>query len=140
MKRIIGLTILGTALSDTMPAYMSLTSQGPSPQRHRLNRNTTNVRNEAPLPGRSSNAPHRSSAPGPLALPRFQKQLNGPVARRQDDWTTWIELSIRVAGLTSNVSTRDLWKAFSNEGSIATIELYEDSKGNRDGKGVIRFR
>ena len=123
-----------------MPAQISLPSLGPSLQRYRPNRSTTNVRNENSLPGRSSNALHRSSTQGILAQPGFQHPLNGPVARRQDDWTTWMELSVRVAGLTQNVSTCDLWKAFSNEGSIVIIELYEDSKGNRDGKGVIRFR
>lgn len=134
------LTFLGTALRDTMPEQISPPSLGQSPQRYRPNRSSTNVQNEASLPGRPFDGTRRSLPQGLLAQYRFQHQLNGAVARRQDDWTTWIELGVKVTGLTQKVSTRDLWKAFSNEGSIVTIELYEDSRGNRDGKGLIRFR
>ena len=86
------------------------------------------------------NAPLRPSPQGLVAPPYQQHQNNGAVARRQDDWSTWIELSVKLSGLTPNVSTLDLWKGLSKEGTIAIIELYEDSKGNRDGKGVVRFR
>jgi hypothetical protein len=69
-----------------------------------------------------------------------QLQQEGAAVRRDNDWTTWTELSIKVYGLTPNVSTLDLWKSFNGEGSITTIKLFEDSRGNRDGKARIGFR
>lgn len=65
---------------------------------------------------------------------------HGPAMRREDDWSTWFELGVRVHGLTPNVSTVDLWKSFHREGSITTIKIFEDSKGSREGKASIRFR
>ena len=94
------------------------------------------MRNPTSSPGRPFNALPRAS---PRELWAASQQ-NGAVARRQDDWTTWNELNIRLFGLTANISTRDIWKGFSKEGSIVSIELFEDSKGTRDGRGVIRFR
>lgn len=112
---------------------------GVSSKRSQLNRNATGARNVIPS-GRSVSAARRPSPQGLVAPPYQQYQQVGAVARRQDDWTTWIELSVRLMGLTPNVSTRDLWKGLSKEGTITIIELYEDPRGNRDGKGVIRFR
>ena len=113
---------------------------GMSSKRSQLNRSSTVVRNPVSSPGRSVNAARRPSPQGLVAPFQQSYQQNGAVARRQNDWTTWNELSVRLLGLMPSISTRDLWKSLSNEGTIAVIELYEDSKGNRDGKGVVRFR
>lgn len=108
--------------------------------RSQLNRSAIGVRNVVSSPGRSFNAARRPSPQALVAPTNPPYQHTGAVARRPDDWTTWIELSVRLIGLSPNVSTRDLWKSFSKEGTIAIIELYEDNRGNRDGKGVVRFR
>lgn len=113
---------------------------GMSSKRSQLNRSSTVPRNVIPSPGRPVNAARRPSPQGPVTPSQQPQQQHGAVARRQNDWTTWNELSVRLFGLPPNVSTRDLWKSLSKEGSIAIIELYEDSRGNRDGRGVIRFR
>ncbi|MCJ1464650.1 hypothetical protein MMC07_003263 [Pseudocyphellaria aurata] len=112
---------------------------GTSSRRSHLNRSASGVRNVNSSPGRPVNAARRPSPQGPGAPIPQQYQHTGAVARRLDDWTSWIELSVRLFGLSPNVSTRDLWKSFSKEGTIAIIELYEDNRGNRDGKGVVRF-
>lgn len=69
-----------------------------------------------------------------------QLQQNGAAVRRENDWTTWVEIGIRVYGLTPTVSTLDLWKCFNREGPITSIKIFEDGKGNREGKASIRFR
>lgn len=112
---------------------------GMSSKRSQLNRSSTAPRNVISSPGRPVNAARRPSPQGPVAPSQQPQQQHGAVARRQNDWTTWNELSVRLFGLPPNISTRDLWKSLSKEGSIAIIELYEDSRGNRDGRGVIRF-
>ena len=55
------------------------------------------------------------------------------------DWTTWQELGIRISGLPRSATTRDLWRCFAGRGNIISIELYEDQRGNRDGKATVRF-
>ena len=62
------------------------------------------------------------------------------LVRRQGDWTMWDEARIKVYGLTPIVTTQDLWKAFSSKGTLFKIELYEDSRGARDGKALLLFR
>lgn len=79
--------------------------------------------------------------PRPQGLSAPLQNFGGPQHRRpEDDWTQWIELGVRLTSLPSTVTTLDLWKTFSKEGSIATIEIFEDSKGEKDGRGRLRFR
>ena len=55
-------------------------------------------------------------------------------------WATWPELGVKISKLPPGTTTRDLWMCFSQEGTIMSIDLYEDRRGLRDGKGCIRFR
>ncbi len=88
--------------------------------------------------GRRSN---RFQRPPPLAMNRPVQAHQGPEHRRpENDWTQWIELGIKLSGLPLTVATFDLWQSFRHEGSIATVEIFEDSQGKRDGRGRIRFR
>lgn len=88
--------------------------------------------------GRPTNGFQR---PPPLAMHRALQVQQGPEHRRPgDDWTQWIELGIKLSGLPSTVTTFDLWQSFRREGSIATVEIFEDNQGKRDGKGRVRFR
>ena len=70
----------------------------------------------------------------------YQQQPSYSVVRRPDSWSTWLELRVKVYGLPTTVTTLDLWNAFSQEGSIDAIEIFEDSKGARDGKASVRYR
>ena len=58
----------------------------------------------------------------------------------QYDWTSWQELSIKVLDIPPSTTTRDLWNCFNKEGTIVGIELFENTKGQREGKASIRFR
>lgn len=88
-----------------------------------------------------SHAVPRNSAQHASRKSLEQKSLqDGPGKRRENDWTTWDEVNIKVYGLNPSVETVDLWKRFSREGSVTMIKIFEDSKGNRNGKASIRFR
>ena len=109
-------------------------------QHPRLNGNVINYRNSIALNNRAYNLPPR---PLPHRKPvsySLSYRQDGAVARRQDDWSTWIELRVKLYGLPANVSTLDIWKCFSKEGSIAAIDIFEDRNGSRDGKAAVRFR
>lgn len=87
--------------------------------------------------GRRNNIFQRPSPQAPRVT--MQQTQSGPVMRRPDDWTHWDVLSVKLSGLPTNVTTRDVWTCLSREGCIQTIELFEDNRGNRDGKGRVRF-
>lgn len=63
----------------------------------------------------------------------------GPIIRTKQAWQDWLELSVKLHNLPSNITTWDLWKRFEREGVIAFIEIYENRQGVRDGNGRIRF-
>jgi hypothetical protein len=60
--------------------------------------------------------------------------------RPQDDWRQWVELSVKIRGLATSVSTLDLWRGFSGYGSLDMIEIFENKRGLRDGTARIRYR
>ena len=64
----------------------------------------------------------------------------GNLTRRQGDWTTWDEVRVKIFGLTPAVTTQDLWRAFNSKGFLFKIEIFEDSRGARDGKAQLWFR
>lgn len=99
-----------------------------SPQQNGDNRELTrNMARHSVAP------PHRPRA-------AYLRSSGGPIARRWDDWASWSEVQVKIFGLTANITTSDLWRSFSKEGTIVTIELFEDGAGARDGKALVRFR
>ena len=60
--------------------------------------------------------------------------------RVQDDWTKWVELGLKISGLPPSTTTRDLYRCFSKEGNIVLIELYENTRSEREGTACVRFR
>ncbi len=60
--------------------------------------------------------------------------------RVQDDWTKWVELGLKISGLPRSTTTRDLYRCFSKEGNIVLIELYENTRSEREGTACVRFR
>jgi len=59
---------------------------------------------------------------------------------RRDDWRHWLELGVLFRGFPPSVTTRDVWKAFKQEGDIVTIELFDNNTGEPNGRGRVRFR
>ena len=60
--------------------------------------------------------------------------------RAQNDWTKWVELGLKISGLPPSTTTRDLYQCFSKEGNIVLIELYENTRSEREGTACVRFR
>jgi len=56
------------------------------------------------------------------------------------DWTSWQELTVKIYGLPATSTTRDLYRCFSRQGNITGIELYENTRGVRDGKASVKFK
>ena len=87
----------------------------------------------------SSNYKHSHSRPhhnqAYVMRPAF-----GSNRRVQDDWTKWVELGLKISGLPPSTTTRDLHRCFSKEGNIVFIELYENTRSEREGTACVRFR
>ena len=89
---------------------------------------------------RNPNTAHRASPTANRSRPTAQRSNRSPAPRRWADWSSWQEVRVRIFGLTPNITTSDLWRCFSKQGTVISVELYEDSRGTRDGKGVVRLR
>ena len=93
----------------------------------------------------SFSRPARISA-GPMSRRSPQKPHPRPtlrpteVVRRDDDWTTRPELRLKVQGLPPYINTYALWISFSRHGAVSQTEIFEDSRGLRDGFARITFR
>ncbi|ELR03192.1 hypothetical protein VC83_02314 [Pseudogymnoascus destructans] len=66
-------------------------------------------------------------------------KLDGPILKTKEPWQKWTELTVRVSQLPPTVTTWDLFNHFEREGSIAFIELHENSRGVRQDSARIRF-
>lgn len=64
----------------------------------------------------------------------------GTALHSNEDWRNWVELGVKVFDLPSDTTTGDLWKRFSQEGTVVYIDIYENTKGQPDGKACVRFR
>lgn len=67
------------------------------------------------------------------AQPRGRHNQSG------SEWSTWLEVRVKVFGLPANITTCMLYQEFSKEGTVSRIELYEDY-GVRNGNALIAFR
>ncbi|KAL8673583.1 MAG: hypothetical protein Q9168_001981 [Polycauliona sp. 1 TL-2023] len=103
--------------------------------------NSANPRNRR-HPSTIIRSGRRRAAPMARLPPKPPPRPNAPAAqvvRRDDDWTTRLELRLRLLGLPPDINTRALWFSFSPHGSISQIEIVEDSYGRRDGAARITF-
>ncbi|KAL4953606.1 RNA dependent RNA polymerase-domain-containing protein [Aspergillus filifer] len=66
-----------------------------------------------------------------------------PQAPRQQvipEWRSFESVAVFITDIPREATTRDLWKAFNQEGSIFSIDIWEDFHGKKTSKGKIRFR
>ncbi|KZF20474.1 RdRP-domain-containing protein [Xylona heveae TC161] len=75
----------------------------------------------------------KPSAASPWAF--RQHQSIKPV----EDWSNWTELGVKVSGLPSSITTLELYRMLIDEGPIETIEIFESTRGTRDGVARVRF-
>lgn len=55
-------------------------------------------------------------------------------------WKNWESVAVGISDLPREANTRILWEAFSKEGNIFSIDIFEDLNGNRSSRGRIRFK
>ncbi|KAL4997664.1 RNA dependent RNA polymerase-domain-containing protein [Aspergillus recurvatus] len=77
--------------------------------------------------------PPPKSRPISVPQPARQQLIIAP-------WRSWGSVAVNLTNVTAEVSTLDLWRAFKDEGRICSIDIFEDSHGNRTAKAKIRFR
>ena len=105
----------------------------------RLPRNRAHHPFKVPAPKFPSNFKHSHSRPRGNQDHVMRPALS--FSRRvEDDWTKWVELGLRISGLPPSATTRDLYRCFSEEGNIVLIELYENTRNERQGTACVRFR
>lgn len=54
-------------------------------------------------------------------------------------WRSWESVAVRVENLPHDATTLDLWKAFSDQGNILSIDIFEKPDGYQSSSGRIRF-
>ncbi|EEH41892.2 hypothetical protein PAAG_03813 [Paracoccidioides lutzii Pb01] len=84
--------------------------------------------------GRGANnpRPHRRLG-GRVPCCRNMVQING-------EWASWESLSVTLSGLPTDIDTFTVWKSFSAHGTVDYIELFEDARGRRERRGIVRYR
>ncbi|KAF3390587.1 RNA-dependent RNA polymerase 1 [Penicillium rolfsii] len=55
-------------------------------------------------------------------------------------WNQWEIVGVNISRVPNTVTIRDLWEAFSKEGDISSIDLFDDRHGERGSKGRVRFK
>lgn len=55
-------------------------------------------------------------------------------------WKNWESVAVGISDLPREANTKILWEAFSKEGNIFSIDIFEDRNGNRSSRGRVRFK
>ena len=84
--------------------------------------------------------PTLSRPPTTATTTRPREMAEQPSSQSLPWWKHWETVAINLANLPVEADTFTLWKAFSKEGSIFSIDIFTDIHGNRDTKGKIRFK
>ena len=121
-----------TSSSPTLVSTCSASSSPPNPISSTKMRRPvlTNPGPPKSFPEPQERKPQAPPKPSPL---QFSSQIL-PSWRQRDT------LAIKLTNVPKEASAVNLWEAFQKEGSIFTIDLFEDSHGNRKPEGKIRFK
>lgn len=55
-------------------------------------------------------------------------------------WNKWETVGVNISQVPTEATTQVLWEAFSKEGEVCSIDIFDDRHGNRGSKGRIRFK
>ena len=55
-------------------------------------------------------------------------------------WSSWESVAVNLGSVPSEVNSLTIWRAFSREGTVSSVELYDDAMGRRTGRGRVWFR
>lgn len=84
--------------------------------------------------------PYSSSTASP---PRQSQRSPLKMADRSlfPEWSTWDFVDMFVSGIPSTIdTTQPLWDAFSRQGTISSLELLRDRRGEHTGNAKLRFK
>ncbi|KAE8147795.1 RNA dependent RNA polymerase-domain-containing protein [Aspergillus avenaceus] len=90
--------------------------------------------------GTRSRGRSRPIQPSSRHLPNTSQQQSQPAQLLLAPWRSWDSVAVNVSKLPPGTSTLLLWRAFNSEGNIFSIDLFEDSHGDRVSSGKIRFK
>jgi RNA-dependent RNA polymerase len=93
------------------------------------------------VPSQSS----RSRQPVPPANPQRNQWQQIPQVLQHPStilcpWRLWESVVVNVFNIPREADTYCLWQAFSREGHVVSIDIFEDFHGNRESRGKIRFK
>ena len=55
-------------------------------------------------------------------------------------WKSWTEVRLKLFDLPKDITTRELWKCFNQQGKIVRIEIYVDKEDRPDGNASLTIR
>lgn len=87
----------------------------------------------------------RSRQPVPPANPQRNQWQQIPQVLQHPStilcpWRLWESVAVNIFNIPREADTYCLWQAFSKEGHVFSIDIFEDFHGNRESRGKIRFR
>ena len=89
--------------------------------------------------GKTPTKPKSKQDTTPVAPNRGASGIEDFAGQLHADWQTWPELTILLDNLPQDVTVKDIWNWFSEEGEIAYIDIYERRGRPRPRSGKIRF-
>ncbi|PKX91697.1 RNA dependent RNA polymerase [Aspergillus novofumigatus IBT 16806] len=100
---------------------------------------------ERKRPLQPSRQPSRSQQPVPPANPQRNQWQQIPQVLQHPStilcpWRLWESVAVNVFNIPREADTYCLWQAFSKEGHVFSIDIFEDFHGNRESRGKIRFK
>ena len=107
---------------------------------HQAQKRSRQARSVASLPVRIWNKD--SYAPKQRMSNEHRQRVNkiNAVNPCQVDWRTWQEISVKLVNMPRHITIKDVRECFAKEGSLTSVELFENTDGERDGSARIRFR
>ncbi|GMG04053.1 unnamed protein product [Aspergillus oryzae] len=141
------LTTSESCLHNTTDPFLHSRSHSPSLSSSSTSSSAFNRRSSRSLTTMSHNRrgnrsrdfgrPGQGTSRQPQNSSRLQQQ---PAQLLLAPWTFWDTVAVNLFNLPREINTRILWQTFSSEGYVSSIDLFEDSHGNRDSRGKIRFK
>ncbi|OKL63034.1 hypothetical protein UA08_01933 [Talaromyces atroroseus] len=84
--------------------------------------------------------PENASKKSPTKPAMFRMSESRAALALKPDWQTRESLAIHLFDVPNDANAKLIYAAFKSEGTLYSIDLYEDYTGKRNGKGRVRFR
>ncbi|EAW09273.1 putative RNA-directed RNA polymerase (Sad-1) [Aspergillus clavatus NRRL 1] len=90
----------------------------------------------------SQNLQQNTRQKTPLQAPRRQQPLRASrhPAALNALWKQWESVAVNLFNLPPETDAYTVWQAFSKEGRVLSIDIFEDIHGNKESKGKLRFK